>query len=76
MKARLQRCLEIYPIPDWSATILQRNQNIKGVMSELPFWTKSVCEWNPTECESANFHIAYRSVGRPLTRWRGFNSED
>ena len=48
---------------------------MQNIMVDMPFWTKSACEWDPNECESANFHIAFRSVGRPLSCWHDFISD-
>ena len=69
MKHRLQRALDVHPIPDWSDTINMRKSKIVSSMNELPFWTKSACEWDPIECSSAIFYIASRFRGRPFTRW-------
>ena len=69
MKMRLQRCLEKHPIADWSESILKRKEKILSKMNELPFWTRSSLNWDVVECSSANFHFAFRSRGRPLTRW-------
>ena len=68
MKERLRRCLEIYLIAGWSETILRRKEKAQGAMNDMPYWTKSACEWDPIECSSANFHMAFRLAGRPYVR--------
>ena len=62
MKECLRRCLEIYPIADWSETIRKRKEKTQSAMNDMLYWTKSACEWDPIKCNSANFHIAFRTV--------------
>ena len=69
MKVKLGRCLELYPMDDWSDTVRIREEKIMSSMNEMPFWTRSTYEWDPVECSSANLHFAFRTVGRPFTRW-------
>ena len=69
MKMRLQFSLQQYPIGDWSESILKRKEKTLSKMNELPFWTRSSLNWDVVECSGTNFHFAFRSRGRPLTRW-------
>ena len=68
MKYRLKKCLEMYPIKDWSETITDRKKKLMSSMNEMPFWTKSACEWDVVECSSANFCRASRLRGRLFNR--------
>ena len=69
MKHRLENCLRMHPIANWSAQVRTRKKKLLDNMSELPHWTMSSFEWDPIECSSANFYIAHRLRGRPAMRW-------
>ena len=69
MKVRFQKCMEIYPVGEWSEGIHIRKSILVKKIDELPFLTYSALKWDPIACSSANFSYAYRSRGRPLTRW-------
>lgn len=68
MKHRVQKCSELHPILDWSETIGKRKMSLVSAINEAPLWTVSAFEWDPTECSSANVHIARRFRGRPFSR--------
>ena len=74
MKKRFQKCMESYPVSDWSASIHIRKNLIESEIENLPFLSSSALKWDPVACSSANFCVAYRSRGRPLTRWDDYNT--
>ena len=69
MKVRFQKCMQCYPVGEWSEAIHIRKSTLMSKIDELPFLTYSALKWDPVACGSANFCCAYRSRGRPLTRW-------
>ena len=52
MKLRLQRCLAIYPLMDWSTIIQQRKNKLVSCKSEWPEWTKLATEWSPIDAQT------------------------
>ena len=69
MKERFQKCMEFYPVNEWSDAIHKRKSILVSKIDELPLLTCSALKWDPIACSSANFCYAHRSRGRPLTRW-------
>ena len=69
MAQRLRRCLELYPVGDWSERVHERKLLMIEKQHEWPYWTKAVVQWSPFECVDLNYHVAYRSPGHPHQRW-------
>ena len=68
MKLRMKRCLQHYPIQDWSRAVHERKQRIYDNFLELPFWTQMALSWDPRESHH-NLFKAFRRAGRPSKRW-------
>ena len=73
MKYRLENCLRLHPIADWSEQVRTRKTKLLDNMSELPHWTMSSFECDSLECSSANFYVAHRLRGRPAMRWHNWS---
>lgn len=65
MAKQLQRCLELYPLKDWSELVRAREFEMIGKRSEWPYWTKAVVAWNPFGSAFLNVHTPYRPAGHP-----------
>ena len=60
MKQRLQRCLEISPMLDWSVQVKQRKGHLMNSKDTWPYWTRLAYDWIPDSS---------RPRGRPRARW-------
>ena len=69
MKIRFERCMGKCPVSEWSHVVQERKFKLHDTVDELPFLTSSALKWDPVDCSSANFCHAFRSRGRPFTRW-------
>ena len=69
MKARLNRCLALYPVQVWSEAIQVRKKRLYESWDGWPALTKSACSWHPIDCSPYQLFNAYRAPGRPATRW-------
>ena len=69
MKTRMSSCLSRYPMNEWSEDVHSRKLKCLSSIETLPFWTRSILNWDPVACASANFSHAFRLRGHPLTRW-------
>ena len=69
MSERLQRCLKLYPLKDWSEIVNERKAKMIERKHEWPYWTKVAVDWSPCECIDFNQNDAYRVRGHPHQRW-------
>ena len=69
MKERMNYYLSRHPMRVWSDMLFKRKQKCLNYVSSLPYWTRVVLEWDPTNCESANYCVALRNRGHPFRRW-------
>ena len=63
----------MHQIPDWNETIWKRKEKAQSTMNDMPYYTNNAYKWDPIECSNANFHIAFKTVGRPHTRCYDMN---
>ena len=66
MREKVNAALQIYPMQPWSSEYLRRQFRMVCRFAKRPYeWAMRVSHWKPKETNED----AYRSRGRPATRW-------